>query len=407
VIARSAALRAATLLALSLVGSRQASAEELSTKIIPLPMYATVPNEGSTYGIMPVFLRTSSSVGFSDTAERSGAVHSITAPSLSWNASAGVTGSFRYFRYLDPLRQWSLVMSASWHVNRTIWWTYDNLTRVPQAQTHDAVVMVRRNLFFRFFGLGPDSHTSGESSYTRTTATMNDRWGYNFTPDLNLGAYGELRGDRLERHPISGLPATQDLYPDAPGVDGAALVRTGATLRYDTREGGDYSPMGLDSELAVYLAYGIGSGGVFAQTTWQTRVLIPETERLQLAARVFWTQEYGGSNIPFYYRPSLGGELLLRGYATDRFIAMGAWEVEVEQRIRFLQLHLFGVTSDWRVDPFLAIGQVYDRADLFSHVRVTGGIGLRAWVRPNVLGRVDLAVSDEGFHAYVVLGYPF
>jgi len=55
----------------------------------------------------------------------------------------------------------------------------------------------------------------------------------------------------------------------------------------------------------------------------------------------------------------------------------------------------------------MAIGQVYDNFDLFSHVRITGGIGLRAWVHPNVVGRVDLAVSDEGFHAYVMLGYPF
>ncbi len=406
-IARSAASVAATLLALSVIVSPDAAAEELSTKIIPLPMYSTVPNEGSTYGIMPVFFRTESSIGFSDTAERTGAVHSITAPSLSWNSQAGVTGSFRYYRYLDPLRSWSLVISASTTINRTIWWTYDNLTHVPRAQTHDAVVMVRRNLFFRYFDLGPDTTSAGESSYTRTTATMNDRWGYNFTQFLNLGGYGELRGDRLEQHPIFGLPATQVLYPTAPGIDGAALARLGATLRFDTRQGGDYALQGLASEIAFYIAYGIGSGGLFAQTTWQTRAIIPELDSLQTAARLYWTQEWGGGNVPFYYRPSLGGELLLRGYPTDRFIAMGAWEVEVEQRIRFLQLHIFDVISDWRVDPFLSMGQVYNGADLFSHVRITGGIGLRAWVRPNVLGRVDLAVSDDGFHAYVVLGYPF
>jgi hypothetical protein len=406
-ITRSAARVAATLLVLSSLVSLDVAAEELSTKIIPLPMYSTVPNEGSTYGLMPVFLRTANKAGFSDTGDSTGLVHSITAPSLSWNSQAGVTGSYRYFRYLDSLRVWTLVISASTHVNRTVWWTYDNITREPHAQTHDATVMVRRNLFFRFFGFGPDTHSSGESSYTRTTATMNDRWGYNFTRYLNLGGYGELRGDRLERHPIFGLPATQDLYPTAPGIDGAALVRGGATLRFDTRENADYSLAGVASELAFYLAYGIGQGGLFAQTTWHSRAIIPETDALQTATRLYWTQNFGGGNIPFYYRPSLGGEWLLRGYPDDRFIAMGAWEFEVEQRIRFLQLHLFDVISDWRVDPFLAVGQVYDGADLFSHVRITGGIGLRAWVHPNVLGRVDLAVSDDGFHAYVVLGYPF
>jgi len=405
--ARSAAPLAATLLVLAVFVSAEASATELKTQIIPLPLYSTVPNEGSTYGIMPVFFRTVNTAGFTDIPGQTGAVYSIIAPSLSWNSQAGVTGSFRYFRYLDLLRSWTLVISASTHINRTIWWTYDDITRQPHAQTHDATIMVRRNLFFRFFGLGPDTPKSGESSYTRTTATINDRWGYNFTRYLNLGGYGELRGDRPEEHPIFGLPATQVAYPTAPGINGAAMVRAGGTLRYDTRMDGDYSLAGLASELAFYIAYAIGSGGLFEQLTWHSRAIIPETSFLQTAVRLYWTQEWGGSNVPFYYRPSLGGEWMLRGYPDDRFIAFGAWTVEVEQRIRLFQLNLFNAISDWRVDPFIAAGQVYDNFDLFSHVRITGGIGLRAWVHPNVVGRVDLAVSDEGFHAYVMLGYPF
>jgi hypothetical protein len=34
-------------------------------------------------------------------------------------------------------------------------------------------------------------------------------------------------------------------------------------------------------------------------------------------------------------------------------------------------------------------------------------VGLRAWVHPNIVGRVDLAYGGEGIRAYVVLGYPF
>jgi hypothetical protein len=80
----------------------------------------------------------------------------------------------------------------------------------------------------------------------------------------------------------------------------------------------------------------------------------------------------------------------------------------VEQRIRLFQTHFFRVTTDWRMDPFLIVGQVYDRTSNFvSHPRVAGGVGFRGWVQPTVLGRVDLAYSGEGFRAYVVLGYPF
>ena len=63
-----------------------AAARPAAAKIrfFPLPMYTTVPNEGSTYGAMPVFM-----VPADDDPDR---VKSITAPSLSWNSSAGVTG---------------------------------------------------------------------------------------------------------------------------------------------------------------------------------------------------------------------------------------------------------------------------------------------------------------------------
>jgi hypothetical protein len=98
----------------------------------------------------------------------------------------------------------------------------------------------------------------------------------------------------------------------------------------------------------------------------------------------------------------------LRGFPEDRFIDQGAWEFELEQRIRLFQTHFFHVTTDWRVDPFVAVGQVYHQSDdIVSHPRIAGGAGFRGWVRPNVLGRVDVAYGGEGFRAYVVLGYPF
>ena len=65
------------------------AAAEPETRFFPLPMYTTVPNEGSTFGAMPVFMRSDDDV-----------VSSITAPSVSWNSSAHYTGTFRYFRTL-------------------------------------------------------------------------------------------------------------------------------------------------------------------------------------------------------------------------------------------------------------------------------------------------------------------
>jgi hypothetical protein len=392
----SARASAAALVAIVCVAARTGPATA-KVRFFPLPMYTTVPNEGSTYGAMPVFM-----VPADDDPDR---VKSITAPSLSWNSSAGVTATGRYYRYFEPLRSTHLLLSASTTVNRSLWFTYDDDRRTPRQLTVNALVRVRRNLFYRYFGLGPDTTTAGESSYTRLYAIASARVGWNLTSDLNLAVYGEARGDQPERHTIKGLPATQDVYPDAPGLDGAAFVRGGLALRYDTRELRDYAPSGFDGELFANAACGVRGVGVFGQLGASARVLVPEFSFLQGAARFYWLQTIG-NDVPFYDQASLGGEVLFRGFQEDRFIDMGAWEIEAEQRLKLFQTHIFGVVADWRLDPFIEAGQVYGQAAPWSNVRVAGGVGLRMWIHPDILGRIDLAYGD-GLRAYVVLGYPY
>lgn len=368
-------------------------------KFFPVPMYTTVPTEGSTYGLMPVVLGVN----------EAGVVRIIGAPSVSWNSAAGVNGTLRFYYYPSPVRALSVIAAASTHVNRTLWVTYTDLPVEMGRATLETDAMIRRNIFFRFFGLGPDSMEENQSSYTRTTALATARWGWNFPYHLNLGARGTIRHDNPIRNPIFGLPATQDLFPTAPGINGAGVVAGELSLRFDTRPVAEYSRAGLAAELRAGYDDGLSAFDQFFQITGQVRGLIEENPDVQGAARFYWTREFGGGdNVPFYYQAILGGDSLLRGFPDDRFIDRGAWELEIEQRIHLFDTHMFGVSTAWRVDPFLAIGQVYGPwSDIVSHVRLSGGAGLRAWVRPNVLGRVDVAYAGEGINAYVVLGYPY
>jgi hypothetical protein len=374
------------------------SARHSKTEFFPLPLYATTPNEGSTYGAMPVFLN----VDENDT------VRAIFAPSMSWNSAAGLNFTLRYFSYPNPVRAWRLVSSISTHVNRTVLAQYDDLPLGAGLFTIEAQALMRRNLFYRFYGLGPDTVPGNVSSYTRTTVLSSTRVGRNLPGHFNVGIRGAIRGDEPERNPIFGLPATQDLFPGAPGLDGAALAIMELSLRFDTRDAGDYSRVGIASEVRGGVDQGLSSSDRFWHVAWHTRGVFQESRFLQSAGRLYWVNQMGGNNVPFYYQTALGGEVLFRGFPEDRFIDRGAWEAELEQRIRLLQTHFFHVAVDWRVDPFVAAGQVYHRPDeMFGHVRVAGGLGLRAWVRPNVLGRVDVAWAGEGLTAYVVLGYPY
>jgi hypothetical protein len=364
----------------------------------PLPMYTTVPNEGSTYGVMPVLMR----IGADQ------AVRWILAPSVSWNHSAGVNGTFRFYRYPSRVKSWSIVAAASTKVNRTLWVEYYDLPIAPGTITVEGLGQVRRNIFYRYFGEGPETPHSAESSYTRMTENATTRVGVNLPAHFNAGLRLTVRHDRALRHAIEGLPLTHDAFPDAPGLGGAAMAAAGASLRYDTRAHGDYSDEGVAIDVTGTYAYGIEGFAHLWRLTGQARALLRETDRLQGAGRLYWTDQTGGRDTPFFYQSTLGGEVLLRGFTQDRFIDRGAWEAELEQRIRFLRTHFFNVTADWRVDPFVAAGQVYPRGPaMFQRPRLAAGAGLRAWVQPNVLGRIDVAYASDGAQAYIVLGYPY
>jgi hypothetical protein len=66
------------------------------------------------------------------------------------------------------------------------------------------------------------------------------------------------------------------------------------------------------------------------------------------------------------------------------------------------------VVADWRADPFVAAGQVFSSLGrALSRPRLTTGVGLRAFIHPNLVGRVDLATGGEGLSVYVEIGYPY
>ena len=283
-------------------------------RLVPLPVYATVPNEGSTYGLMPVLLGLTPE----------GAIRSIFAPSASWNSAVHVTGTFRYYRYPSPVRAWQVIASGSTRVNRSFTFEYNDRPRDPGRVTTEVFVQARRSLFYRFFGLGPDSAEGDESSYVRTHTLATVRVHYNLPHRFAVGLITQARRDWLDRSAaFPDLPSTQDRFPDAPGLEGGAFVAGGLNLRLDTRERAEYSDAGVGSELSARYVEGLRGFDRFVGLLFDTRVLLPTTSRSQTAGRLLATYALGGARLPFYYQSSLGGELRLRGFTEDRFIDSG------------------------------------------------------------------------------------
>ncbi|TLY38749.1 MAG: hypothetical protein E6K60_00170 [Nitrospirae bacterium] len=123
----------------------------------------------------------------------------------------------------------------------------------------------------------------------------------------------------------------------------------------------------------------------------------------------FLIDAVSGQGIPFYERPTLGGENTLRGFGTNRFIDDIAVLVNFEERIRVMRKRIFDNTIELEIAPFLDIGRVTDNfaGDRLRHIEYNPGMGFRFLARPNVAARVDAAHGRDGMNVFVGLDYPF
>jgi outer membrane protein assembly factor BamA len=370
----------------------------LDTKFFPLVVYATEPTEGSTFGIMPVFLK----IHHDD--QRT---ISIYAPSITWNAVIHTTATFRWYYYPSENQSFTFSPSISTYTNYGLLLIWQNRPRENGDWTDDDTFRLSRNIFFRFFGLGPETQQGSQSSYTRLWSYLMLRRGRNIARNLNLGLRLEYRRDIVQNRTVPDLPPSTVTFAGTPGMGGGSEIGESVELRYDSRPSGEYSVNGVFARAAVGPYQGLAQSSNFAKFETDSRVLFDEASWVQGAARVY-NQYVTSSQVPFYYQSSLGGEYILRGFIDDRFIDQGAWEADFEQRIRLFQTHIYGVTTDWRMDPFVTIGQVYGSdARVFQNPKVAGGVGFRAYIHPNVLGRVDVGDGGEGLNVYVEIGYPY
>ena len=191
----------------ALAAARPARADcvgPLSTQLIPLPVYATLPNEGDTWGAMPVFLRV---------CPDDGRTESIIAPSVSWNSVIHFTGTFRWFHYPTDDTSLTVIASASTRINYDLFVQWLRSPTAAGASTDDLSLRIERSAFFRFFGLGPDTPEEAQSSYTGMRVVASARRGVNLARHLNLGASLSFEHHEVEAMGVPGLP----LSP--PGVE--------------------------------------------------------------------------------------------------------------------------------------------------------------------------------------------
>lgn len=369
---------------------------------VPLPVIASSPNEGETVGALTSFL-------FHNKRDE---VTTLLAPQITYNDTFGVTASLYGALYPAPGRNFEFNLSQSVNVN------HDYEIRVRDTSLLNNKLELN-GFFFkladgssRFFGFNAKSPQQMETNYA------NDEFGYNISAGYQIGRHYQVsigdrfRDVRIRSGAFSTLPDIKDRFSSAtvPGVDGFTTHAVRVSLTYSTLDNRDTPTYGGYTRISFEPTMkALGGAADYRHYEVEAKGFIPLSNRRYISVfRLMYNQTLG-HDVPFLEQSILGGENTLRGYGRNRFIDNSFLLCNLEERIRLFRWEVFGVTADWEVAPFIDLGAVMESLDKASEsdFEFNPGIGFRALVRPNIVGRVDLGFGKNGPAVFVGLGYPF
>jgi len=264
----------------------------------------------------------------------------------------------------------------------------------------------------RFFGVGPDTHETQETNFTRKTIGYFARIGIPIFEESNwkFNIAHAMAGERVATGVFDSIPTIESKFPEhAPG-NFHQNSRFQFFVDYDTRDSAVTTSRGSYLKFLIENAQKkIGSEYAFQTYAIDARHFRGwSQDRFGKTAMRFNYQQLQG-NAPFYLMPTLGGKDSLRAYGAGRFIDRGMWVTTVEQRITVFDASVTGVTVEMEIAPFFGLGSVFSTPKRIAsrYMRPAYGIAFRAIARPQVVGSVDLGFGQEGANVFMDINYSF
>ncbi|MBT1072735.1 BamA/TamA family outer membrane protein [Geobacter chapellei] len=377
-------------------------AETVKVVTVPLPVIASSPNEGITTGALAAFL----------IHDKKDEINTLLAPQINQNTNFGITTSLYGAFYPAPNRNLEFNLSHSTKINYDYEARFKDMTLLKKKLDLNLFAFAFADGSARFYGFNAKSPQQEETNYT------DQEIGYNLAAGFPIGEHFQVViGDRLRdveirRGAVKKLPYTGDEFTVAqvPGLKGFTAHTLRLSLIYSTLDNRDTPTRGGYAKLSVEPSFKeLGGVSEYRHYEAEFKGYIPlDNARYISIFRLMYNQTLGG-NVPFLEQSILGGESSLRGYGRNRFIDNSFFLCNLEERIRLFRWEIFNVTADWEIAPFVDLGAVMeslDKANL-DNFEFNPGIGFRAIVRPNIVGRVDMGIGRSGPAIFVGLGYPF
>lgn len=378
------------------------SPSEVKVVSIPLPVIASSPNEGITSGALTAFL-------FHNDKDE---INTLLAPQANYNANFGATISLYGAFYPSPTRNWEVNLSQSSKVNNDYEFKITDRTFFDKKLELNGFLFHLTDGSARFFGFQSDSRKENETNYANQETGFTVSASYNFWRHISLLVGERFKTVDIRQGAVTNIPYIRDLFDTRtiPGSDGFTAHAQKIGLVYSTLNSniaptfGGYARISVESSSKL-----LGSSANYQHYEAEAKGFIPlDNARYVSVFRLAYNQTLG-NNVPFLERSILGGETTLRGYGRNRFIDSSYFLCNLEERIRLFRWEIFDVNADWELAPFIDLGAVIETLNMASsrNFEFNPGIGFRAIVRPNIVGRVDIGFGKEGPAVFVGLGHPF
>lgn len=369
---------------------------------VPLPVIASSPTEGIMYGALTAFLLH----------DKEDAVSTLVAPQINRNEHFGITTSVYGAFHPSPDRNWDIYLAKSTRVNEAYEFMFRDNAFLDTKLELNGFVFHFTDGAARFFGFQSDSASANESNYANQETGFNFSVGYNITDHLQLVLGERVRHVNIRRGAIRTLPFIRQRFgqDEVPGITGFTAHAQRIGLVYSTMDSRDFPTEGLYIRVSLDNSFkALGSAEHYRRYETEIKGYYPlDDGRFITVARLVYNQTLG-RGVPFLERSILGGETTLRGYGRNRFIDSSYLLLNLEGRIRLFRWEIFNVDAVWELAPFIDLGAVTERLDKFNPrtVQFNPGLGFRAVIRPNIVGRIDTGFGREGPAVFVGLGYPF
>ncbi len=375
---------------------------------IPIPEVAADPDNGTTVGLIPTWLKT----------DEHHEIRQIIAPDIIHNPYFGYGVHGRIYDYPSTDEQWSIVGGIKQRVERSIDGEYQTGRLRDRRWSVNLSALYDRDGTFRFYGIGNHSAADAQTNFTGEQEVLQAQIGLNLTHAWQLQYTIRMRAYDVLPGTLPLIPSIYTVFADVQGLHTTQELLHRVAIVYDTRDDVTVPTRGMEWVVYGGLASrsGILNDSLYSETGVDGKVFWPIARHTIIAAHTALRYMPQARHAPFWALSTLGGSLSLiggtqplRGYGAGRFYDRNAFSATVELRQSIGSIRIASTGLALEVAPFLEVGRVFSRLDTWpvADLHKVFGIGFRGVARPFVVGYVDIGYGTEGAAVFSGIGYPF